>query len=75
MQLMVISRSKRYEDIGRRLSNALRIEAYFRSLFDKNHVEEVYSQWNAARSLLRRARRDYQAIHQRPAAAQFHTAG
>ena len=75
MQLMVISRSKRYEDAGRRLSNALRIEAYFRSLFHENHADEVYSQWKAARTLVRRAREDCQALYQRPAVAQLHTAG
>ena len=75
MQLMVISRSKRYEDVGRGLSNALRIEAYFHSLFHENHADEVHAQWNAARTLLRRAREDYQAIYQRPAVARLHTAG
>ena len=74
MQLRVMPCSSKQEVIGRQLSNALRLESYFRTLLCDNHADEVFSQWNASRRLVTRALADYVAWYQRKSSGSFHIA-
>jgi hypothetical protein len=65
MDLLLLPHSKSQEVAGRRLSTALRLESYFRSLVCENCAEEVHSQWNAARKLLTQELEGYAALKPR----------
>ena len=74
MQLQLEPNPKRQDAAVRRLSSALRLEAYFRSLVTEHCAEEVRSQWAAARMLLTRELDDFAPAKPHPAARR-HTAG
>ena len=72
--MRLLPNPKRQDADVRRLSNALRLEAYFRSLVTESCAVEVHSQWAAARKLLTRELDVFAAAKPCPA-ARLHTAG
>ena len=74
MKLLVVSQSRKRQAVERRLSNALRIEAYFRCLCSENHGDEVLHQWKASRQLVTRALEEYSALRRHPDARRSGTA-
>jgi hypothetical protein len=62
MRLLRVPHAGLQGAVSRRLSNALRIEAYFYHLLSENQGDEVFRQWSASRRLLTRSLLDYSSI-------------